>query len=262
MLTRCYCNKTCCSWSAGKASGPCMEFAAEKCQVLTITRKHKKNIIVRNYEIHNHVLDRANSAKYLGIILDSKLSFREHINSICKKANSTRQFLQRTLARCDRDPKVAAYKTFVRPILDYGSSVWDPHHENATQTGQLESVQNKAVRFVCSNWRRSSSVSAMRDELSLTTLQERRARACLCMMYKVTHHLVAIPSNLFPLSQATMTTRGAPQKFLIPPKPSVGYRRTFVIAAPTMWNGLPAHIIQAPDLEVFSRALSTVVLTA
>ena len=94
-----------------------MEFAAEKCMVLRVTRKHKKNILQKKYEIHNHVLEAVDSAKYLGIIFDSKLSFNHHIQDITKKANNTRQFLQRTLSRCDRATKEVCYNTYVRPTL-------------------------------------------------------------------------------------------------------------------------------------------------
>ena len=47
--------------------------------------------------------------------------------SICTKANRTLGFLRRNLFSCPRDVKEAAYKGLVRPVLEYGSSVWDPH---------------------------------------------------------------------------------------------------------------------------------------
>ena len=59
-----------------------MEFAEDKCKVLTITLKQKRNIITKNYEIHNYILKRVDSADYLGITLDSKLNFNDHIASI------------------------------------------------------------------------------------------------------------------------------------------------------------------------------------
>ena len=40
--------------------------------------------------------------------------------------------------------KEAAYKGMVRPILDYGSSVWDPHTDMLQE--ELEKVQNRAGR--------------------------------------------------------------------------------------------------------------------
>ena len=138
-------------------------------------------------------LNRVDSAKYLGVILDQKLTFKAHINSICKKAHSTRQFLQRTLSHCDRGSKSQAYTTFVRPIVEYASTVWDPHQWNKSQTNHIEAVQNKAARFVCNDWRRTSSVTAMRQHLEWLTLQERRAKARMCMMHKIYMNLVAIP---------------------------------------------------------------------
>ena len=45
--------------------------------------------------------------------------------------------------------KDAAYKGMVRPILEYGSSVWDPHPDKLQE---LEKVQNRAARFVTRNY--------------------------------------------------------------------------------------------------------------
>ena len=39
---------------------------------------------------------------------------------------STLGFLRRNLYSCPQEVKEAAYKGLVRPVLDYGSSVWDP----------------------------------------------------------------------------------------------------------------------------------------
>ena len=241
-----------------------MEFAAEKCQVLTITRKLKRNIIIKNYEIHNHTLDRVDSAKYLGIILDSKLTFRDHISSVCKKAHSTRQFLQRTLSRCDRETKERAYTTFVRPIVEYGCSVWDPFTKNASQTEQVESVQNKAIRFANNNWKRTSSVTTMRLDMGWDILQERRALARLSMMHKITHQLVAIPLNLFRYSPYHITPCGFPLRILIPNAKSSSYQRTFMFAAPSLWNKarLSADTIRDPNPETFRSNIAGLGLSA
>ena len=41
-------------------------------------------------------------------------------------------------------------KGMVRPILEYGSSVWDPHPDKLQE--ELEKVQNRAARFVTRNY--------------------------------------------------------------------------------------------------------------
>ena len=79
----------------------------------------------------------------------------------------------------------------VRSIMEYSSTVWDPH--TLININHLESVQRYAARMCFRNYSRYSSVTSMLSELNLPTLQDRRSRAKLQMMYKIIHHLVAIP---------------------------------------------------------------------
>ena len=51
-----------------------------------------------------------------------------------------------SLNESNADVREAAYKGLVRPILEYGSSVWDPHYEGLID--DLEKVQKRAARFV------------------------------------------------------------------------------------------------------------------
>ena len=74
--------------------------------------------------MYNHALASVNSAKYLGIIIDSKLSFSKHIDSTCKRANSALAFLHRNFGSCQRKIKTHLYLTYVKPILEYGVTVW------------------------------------------------------------------------------------------------------------------------------------------
>ena len=46
---------------------------------------------------------------------------------MCTKANGTLGFLRRNLYQCPQDVEEVAYKGVVRPVLEYGSCVWDPH---------------------------------------------------------------------------------------------------------------------------------------
>ena len=48
------------------------------------------------------------------------------------------------------DMKEAAYKGLMRPVLEYGSSVWDPHTHGLQE--ELENVQNRAARFAIGNY--------------------------------------------------------------------------------------------------------------
>ena len=54
-----------------------------------------------------------------------------------------------SLYLCPQEIKEVEYKGQVHPVLEYGSSVWDPQGVLLQQ--ELESVQKRAVRFVTGN---------------------------------------------------------------------------------------------------------------
>ena len=66
------------------------------------------------------------------------------------KANRTLGFFRRNLSACPQDVTEAAYKGLVRPVLEYGSSVWDP--SSILLQEELEKVQKRAARFVTGNY--------------------------------------------------------------------------------------------------------------
>jgi hypothetical protein len=237
-----------------------MEFAEDKCKVVRVTRKINKNIIKFPYTIHGYELEIVKQAKYLGVTIDHKLSDTPHGNDIFKKAATSRQFLQRNLRGCSQEVRETSYHTFVRPILEYASSVWDPHLTNVTLTQKLEAEQNRAARFVCADWRRTSSISAMLKHLQWESLQERRAKARASMAYRILHGLVEMPTSFLTPTQSPMNTRGAPMKLIIPFSKTNLYQSNFVPAASMLWNGLPAVVAGSTSVDMFRSRLAAVQL--
>ena len=102
-----------------------MNFNPLKCQVFHVT--HLKNPIGTKYFLHDTVLDSVSSAKYLGVTISDDLSWSTHIDNITKSANQTLGFLKRHIRVHNKDLKSEAYKTLVRPQLEYASTVCPPH---------------------------------------------------------------------------------------------------------------------------------------
>ena len=75
------------------------------------------------------------------------------------------------------------YKSMVRPILEYASSVWDPHTTINIQ--RLESVQRRAARFCLNDFSLYTSVTSMLSTLNLPSLQSRRKTRALLSTYPV-----------------------------------------------------------------------------
>ena len=63
--------------------------------------------------------------KHLGLILDSQLSFEEHLKSIFSKVNKTIRLIQKPRNSLPRSFLMTLYKSFIRPHLDYGDIIYD-----------------------------------------------------------------------------------------------------------------------------------------
>ena len=79
--------------------------------------------------------------------------------------------------------KEEAYKGMVRPILEYGSSVWDPHPDKLQK--ELERVQNRAASFVTRNYDyETGSMTGILGQLKWESLKKRRKDNRLILLYK------------------------------------------------------------------------------
>jgi len=107
----------------------------------------------------------------------------DNVQQTVNKASKMLGFLKHTMYKAQRSVKNTSYKSLVRPVLEYCSVIWDPHQ--AYLQKDLESVQRKAARFVCSNYQQLASVTHMMEELGWPTLQDRRQINRLTALYKL-----------------------------------------------------------------------------
>ena len=67
----------------------------------------------------NAGIKRVDSHKYLGLILDSKLTFNKHLDDKIAKANKGIGIIHRLYCYLPRNALMQIYKSFIRPNLDY-----------------------------------------------------------------------------------------------------------------------------------------------
>ena len=119
-----------------------IESNVAKCHSMRVTRHLPENQIQFEYSLHQQRLEQVQSAKYLGITITDNLDWGQHVSEISSKATKTMGFLRRNLALAPRHTKEVAYKTLVRPQLEYAAPIWHPYHD--TQIAQVEKVQRMA----------------------------------------------------------------------------------------------------------------------
>ena len=122
--------------------------------------------------------------------------------------------------------KEAAYKGMVRPILEYGSSVWDPHTGKLQE--ELEKVQNHATRFVTRNYvYETGCMTDILGQLKWESLKKRRKDNRLRPTLKI---------FLFPLTRPCFSDMGRSVGKLFFLTSQIPYPLNLIVNSPNICN--------------------------
>lgn len=139
------------------------------------------------------------SAKYLGVILDRKLTFKHHIESMIKKASaasfSSLYCLINRKSPASVDSKVRIYKSFIRPILTYACPVFA--NSASCHLKKLQIFQNKILRMVQNiHWSDFKSIKEIHDSANTPLMSNFISRLTDNFYAKVVHHSNSLLSSL------------------------------------------------------------------
>jgi len=90
------------------------------------------------------MLDKLDSINDLGVLFDSKLSFRDHISQKINKAYSILGIIKRNFIYLDKRSFILLYKSMVHPHLEYANSVWSPY-----KLGDIKEIEKVQKRAIC-----------------------------------------------------------------------------------------------------------------
>ena len=182
-----------------------MDFNVSKCHVLHITNKRKPHEFT--YSANSEALTKVSQCDYLGIRCSETLRWGAHCSKVAAKANKTLGLTRRTLKPCSSEVKERAYMMLVRPTFEYASSSWNPYTD--TGVNRLELVQKNAARFVCNNYKLTTSTSGLVSSLGWDTLEHRRLFNQSVLFYKFHNGLVncKFPDSLTRSSTLRSTRR-------------------------------------------------------
>ena len=93
-------------------------------QEVLVAKQKRYDIYHPLLVFNNSSVSQSSSQKHLGVILDTKLTFDEHLKNISLKIKSL-GLLQKLQNLLPRSTPITIYKAFVRPHLDYGDILYD-----------------------------------------------------------------------------------------------------------------------------------------
>jgi hypothetical protein len=228
-----------------------------KCAVLSLSCSSQPTLYT--YFLNDLVISRQNSYVDLGITINSNLSFEQHINNIVSKAQQRTCCLLRGFLTRNSKTMRLAFITYIRPLLEYNSIVWNP--DFICLIDLIEKVQRNFTKRIPSI--ASLSYPERLAILDLELLELRRLRFDLIYYFKILNHLTPFnPSEVF-----TIYTPAARSRTIMPylQKPIHASNRqlsTFFLRNVNAWNALPASLRSCSSLPTFKLRLKQLDLSA
>jgi len=225
-----------------------LKFHPEKCSTMHIGKTNTEY----NYHLNGHLLVKSTVEKDLGVHVDNKLNFEEHMQSKISKARQMWGLIRRSFSYIDCEMFAHLFKSLVRPHLEYGNTIWSPQTKCFIK--DIESVQRQATKQV-PGLEKLSYPDRLR-KLRLPTLNHRRRRGDLIEIFKIIrghYDPKCIPQ--FIQYDENSITRGHEYRLKRPmSKTNLGQGR-FMSRVISDWNALPEQVVTSSTVNAFKNQL-------
>ena len=121
--------------------------------------------------------------EHLGISLDNKLNFGEHLRNIQSEVNRIIGITRNLQIVLHRSALLTIHKSFARPHLDYGDIIYDKSYNEAFKS-KLESIQYNAALAITVAIK-GSSREKLYQKLGPESLSMRRWFRKLSLLFKI-----------------------------------------------------------------------------
>lgn len=150
-----------------------IRLSEDKTQAIFVTNRRTRQLPYnRKFKCGNHEIEWAPNLKYLGVMIDRKLKFNDHIQYILKKSQTAVKMLYSMLNRkskLNRSNKLLLYKVAIRPIHSYASPIFS--HAAKCHIKKLQVFQNKTIKMILNKPPRTST-TMINEEADINLLHE------------------------------------------------------------------------------------------
>ena len=229
----------------------------QKTEVLVIHPARVKPRLHPTINIGQSEITPASSVRNLGVIMDQHAMLDEHIRKICSVAyfhlysiSKIKPFLSKTVLE-------RLVHALITSKLDYCNSLL--HGLPATKLDQMQRVQNAAARMITGT-KKFDHITPVLKSLHWLPIVQRIKFKVLLLTFKALHGLAPVYlQDLITPYIPTRQLRSSGSNLLTVPPPGSSYQdRAFATAGPRTWNSLPESLRKIDDVNLFKKALKTV----
>lgn len=200
-----------------------------------------------------HSIPACTDVTFLGIHLDSNLTFRCHFQHLKQKtAFGIRALIKARPFFC-REALLALYFAFIHSHINYGIVSWGNTY--ACHLSSIQHIQNQSMRIITSSTMQSNAAALLRL-YSILPVNHLFQFNIVVLLHKLLHNNLAFPFIAVDLLQNKNATRfAANNNFLLPMVHTNYGKKTSAFTAISLWNELPSTIKSCSSLEIFKKLL-------
>lgn len=229
-----------------------------KTEILILTPpSFKSKISIPKVEICNTTIVPGNSIKNLGIIFDSALNMKAHINFLCKNANFHLRNIGAIRKYITKHSCIQLVHALITARLDYANSLLFGVPDN--QLNKLQRILNTAARIVSLS-PRINHITPILHNLHWLPVKQRIIFKILIITFRAVHG--SAPRYIMELCEpysSQRSLRSNRQRLLKTTKTKLKTfgDRAFAASAPFLWNSLPTNFRHLENLETFKSNIKT-----
>ena len=226
-----------------------MEANPDKFQAMFLGLENTNNLTI---DIANNKITPVKSVKLLGIHIDNKLNFDEHVSNICLKASRQINTLKRISKYLNFRVKSTIYHSFIVSNFSYCPTVYNQCLTKDVK--KLEKLNSRALSFVYDNF--TSSYKELLQKHNKASLHLMRAKVMIELVFKILNsEAPPIKSNFFKLKSTPYDLRA--NKILELPKyRTIKYgKNSYGYQGAKLWNLIPNTMKDISNFNEFKQAL-------
>ncbi len=207
--------------------------------------------------INQNNISSSKEVKNLGVILDSTMSLRQQINSICKASYGQLRLIYQIRKYLNNAATTSLVHSLIMSRLDYCNGLYN--NLPKCLLNKLQRIQNAAARLITKTPRRDH-ITPVLKELHWIPVSMRCEFKILTLVFKSLHNMTPPYLNeTLHWYHPNRPLRSEGERLLVVPLTrTLSYgRRTLPLLSATLWNNLPRIIRNSTSLTIFRKSLKT-----
>ena len=225
-----------------------MKANPEKFQFMILGRKNRSKITLM---INSKEIQEKDSVELLGIRIDKKLTFNEHINNLCRNANYKLYALRRIRKYLTRDQAKLLYSAFINSQFSYASTIWMFCRKN--KYSKIQKIHHKSLKVVFNRDEEYLSLLEINNEISI---HQKHLHALICEVFKSLNNTnPEFMWSYFIFKNTTYNIKNGPLMILTGAKSTYYGINSVQFRACLLWNGLTRSIKHSESVPELKRKL-------